>query len=76
MVLASLLGLATGVSAGQADSPHDAPGDQADKAVDQHSGKKKANPKTRDLDSCRRDARGLEGPERSRFMTECLRTRE
>jgi hypothetical protein len=29
-----------------------------------------------DLESCKRDADGMKGPERSRFMTECLRERK
>jgi hypothetical protein len=29
-----------------------------------------------DLDSCRRDADGMRGPERSRFMTQCLKERK
>ena len=28
-----------------------------------------------DLDSCKRDAEGMKGPERARFLTECLRER-
>jgi hypothetical protein len=76
LAAASLLGLATCVNAGQPAPQSEARGDHADKAADQPSGKKKGDGKARDLDSCRRDARGLEGPERARFMTECLRTRE
>jgi hypothetical protein len=29
-----------------------------------------------DLESCRRDADGMRGPERSRFMTQCLKDRK
>ena len=29
-----------------------------------------------DLESCRRDAEGMKGPERSRFMTSCLKARK
>ena len=29
-----------------------------------------------DLESCKRDADGMKGPERSRFMTSCLRERK
>ena len=29
-----------------------------------------------DLASCKRDADGMRGPERSRFMTQCLRERK
>jgi hypothetical protein len=29
-----------------------------------------------DLESCKRDADGMKGPERSRFMTECLKQRK
>ena len=29
-----------------------------------------------DLESCKRDADGMRGPERSRFMTQCLRERK
>ena len=32
--------------------------------------------KTSDTSSCRRDARGLTGPERARFMTECIKKRD
>ena len=28
-----------------------------------------------DLDTCKRDANGMKGPERSRFMTACLKDR-
>jgi hypothetical protein len=28
-----------------------------------------------DLDTCKRDAEGMKGPERSRFMTACLKDR-
>ncbi len=31
--------------------------------------------KIADTDSCRRDARGLQGPERARFMTDCIKKR-
>jgi hypothetical protein len=29
-----------------------------------------------DLESCKRDADGMRGPERSRFMTQCLKERK
>ena len=29
-----------------------------------------------DLETCRRDADGMRGPERSRFMTQCLKERK
>ncbi|MDB5862693.1 MAG: hypothetical protein JWO70_499 [Betaproteobacteria bacterium] len=63
--------------------------DAADQDADNKSGKpasKEAEPGTReerkgartgdDLESCRRDADGMRGPERSRFMTQCLRERK
>ena len=31
---------------------------------------------TTDLESCKRDAEGMKGPDRSRFMTACLRERK
>ena len=37
--------------------------------------KKRPNRTRDDLDSCKRDAEGMKGPERARFMTECLRER-
>ena len=36
----------------------------------------KGEKKVMDTDSCRRDAKGLHGPERARFMTECLKKRD
>jgi hypothetical protein len=75
-VAAGVLGLATCVSAGQPAAQGESRGDHPDKAADRQSAKKKSDDKARDLTSCRRDARGLEGPERARFMTECLKTRE
>lgn len=75
-VAVTIAGLATCVSAGQPATESDARSSDADRAADQQSAKKKSADKGRDLDSCRRDARGLDGPERARFMTECLKTRE
>jgi hypothetical protein len=75
-VAVMLVGLATCVSAGESPPDSDARSGHADRAADPQSAKKKSEDKGRDLDSCRRDARGLDGPERARFMTECLKTRE
>lgn len=36
---------------------------------------KKGERRLGDLESCKRDATDLHGPERARFMTECLRER-
>lgn len=39
-------------------------------------GPKRKPQRTRDdLDTCKRDAAGMKGPERSRFMTACLKDR-
>ena len=39
-------------------------------------GPKRKPQQTRDdLDTCKRDAEGMKGPERSRFMTACLKDR-
>jgi hypothetical protein len=75
LLAAGMLGFASCVSAAEPAPEADTQNDQADKGTDQQSTKKKGDRKGRDLDSCRRDARGLEGPERARFMTECLRSR-
>jgi hypothetical protein len=61
----------------------------ADRDVDSKGGRganKDADPAARDaprsaragddLESCRRDADGMRGPERSRFMTQCLKERK
>ena len=45
-----------------------------EKAVQEDAQKKRDAP-TCDTDSCRRDAQGMHGPERAKFMTECLRKR-
>ncbi len=37
--------------------------------------KRKAQNTRDDLDTCKRDAEGMKGPERSRFMTACLKDR-
>lgn len=37
--------------------------------------KRKAQGTREDLDTCKRDAEGMKGPERSRFMTACLKDR-
>lgn len=36
----------------------------------------KAEKKTMDTDTCRRDAKGMHGPDRARFMTDCIRKRD
>ena len=43
-------------------------GDKADKRDTARNGD--------DLDSCKRDADGMRGPQRSRFMTRCLKERK
>ena len=54
---------------------------KSERAEEEQSRKDDAEEKKRpfrtrdDLDSCKRDAEGLKGPERARFMTECLRER-
>jgi hypothetical protein len=73
---AGLFALVACVNAGEPPTGGQPREDHADRAAEQQSAKKKSDNKGRDLDSCRRDARGLDGPERARFMTECLRTRE
>ena len=49
----------------------------AEKGPEKHERREKAEiqKSTSDLDACKRDAHGLEGPERSRFMTGCLKQR-
>lgn len=63
---------------------HAAESDRREKAADAPAAgrieqdAKKARPAERlgdDLGSCKRDADGMRGPERSRFMTQCLRER-
>jgi hypothetical protein len=47
------------------------------KNVDQRSASDANAAKPRDeLDTCKRDAEGMKGPERSRFMTACLKERK
>jgi hypothetical protein len=76
LIAAVVLGTAMCTSA--ADRPDEAPPrESADKeSAEQPATKKRGDAKGRDLSSCRRDAKGLHGPERARFMTECLRNRE
>ena len=48
-------------------------------AADSGNAKKEARAAPRtgdDLASCKRDADGMRGPDRSRFMTQCLRERK
>jgi hypothetical protein len=50
---------------------------EPNKETDQGARDPRKNARTGDdLDSCRRDADGMRGPERSRFMTQCLRERK
>ena len=76
-VMAAVL-LGTALCASAAERPDEAPPrESADKEpAEQPAAKKRDDAKGRDLTSCRRDAKGLHGPERARFMTECLRNRE
>jgi hypothetical protein len=76
LLAVTALGLATCVCAAQPGAESDARGSDSGRAADPQGEKKRGEDKGRDLDSCRRDARGLDGPERARFMTECLKTRE
>ena len=50
------------------------PADDAERAAkpDKREGERVGD----DLASCKRDADGMRGPERSRFMTQCLRERK
>ena len=76
VIAAVVLGTAMCTSA--AERPDEAPPrESADREpAEQPATKKRDDAKGRDLTSCRRDAKGLHGPERARFMTECLRERE
>ena len=56
-------------------------GEQAEResekaAAEREKAPKKDERRPNDLASCKRDATDLHGPERARFMTECLRRRE
>jgi hypothetical protein len=61
------------VNAADTDKPAESP----QKGQDQKAASSEKVPKPPDdLSSCRRDADGMRGPERSRFMTSCLRERK
>jgi hypothetical protein len=76
LLAAGMLMFATCLGAAEFVPETDTRNDQADRGTDPQSTKKKGDGKGRDLDSCKRGARGLDGPERARFMTECLRSRD
>jgi hypothetical protein len=85
MRLLMLMMLAAAVCLGPAQAASDGAGDAAKnaaaKAREIPNEIHKAVPKTPerdrpdDLVSCKRDAGGMHGPERARFMTECIRKR-
>ena len=60
-------------------SNNDSKAGAAANAPDQKSSADHAQPKEPkredNLDTCKRDADGMKGPERSRFMTQCLKER-
>lgn len=72
--LAVCLAFAPAYAASDGD---DAKSERAEeKAAEKDAPNKDRVPKgASDTASCRRDAKGLHGPERARFMTECLRER-
>ena len=54
----------------QAEAPKERSSQQKGASVDP------ADKAPNDLESCKRDADGMRGPERSRFMTSCIRERK
>lgn len=64
-----ITGLAVAVAASAADTPKKGPPDERPQAS--QPGKKPRPPD--DLDTCKQQAHGLHGRERSRFMTKCLK---
>ena len=84
-LIAVLLGALAVTSAGAAEERDGDKGGDAEKSVaaaEPHSEDRGAKKDTRtgasgsDLVTCKRDADGMRGPERSRFMTQCLRERK
>ena len=70
------LGIALCVGSAHAVEAEDTKSERADEQPRKNGAAKKRTGKTRDdLDSCKRDAEGMKGPERARFLTECLRER-
>lgn len=75
LVVAALAwALAASTAAGAGSSPRE-PSDKS-KEVSENAAKAKQGNKLRDVRSCKRDARDLDGPERARFMTECIERRD
>jgi hypothetical protein len=78
IIIAAILGIAVCAGAAHAASAQDAAkSDHAAPTVerDKPAGKKAEKPWS-DVTSCRRDAVKLHGPERARFMTQCIRKRD
>ena len=77
LFIAAILGAAVCAGAAHAASGHDPPRpDKADKPIVRDKpAEKKADRPASDLVTCRRDATNLHGPERARFMTQCIRKR-
>lgn len=69
MVLALMLGPAHGAS------DDDAKAQRPREKAEERSDAPKKKTVGREFESCRRDARDLEGPERASFMTRCLHER-
>ena len=60
------------VEAGDAERARIVDGEDRQKSKDTRSPPRAGD----DLETCRRDADGMRGPERSRFMTQCLKERK
>ena len=76
IVTASVLGLCLGFANAYAVETEESKSERAEEQSRKDTAEKKRPKRTRDdLDTCKRDAEGLKGPERSRFLTECLRDR-
>ena len=73
-LLSALVIAAMAVAAAPTDSGEGQPDQGAGEAVQQPAKKSASQRRSRgsELDRCKREARGLKGPERGTFMTECL----
>lgn len=81
-LLAAALAVSPAALASNRDSKAGAPDRSADKNAEKTAERKSADDRGSakdqpedNLESCKRDADGMKGPERSRFMTECLKER-
>lgn len=74
-LLAAIFGAGLCLNGAQAVEGGEQAERQSKKAAAHDKAAKKSERRPNDFASCKRDAADLHGPERGRFMTECLRRR-